>query len=117
MKNTQAALKRAAQDWDIEAMAAAVIADDPAAAEIAESLKAALQQAQNGKAGRITEIEISPAAQTRHKTGLSQSKFAAALNISPATLRAWEQGQRTPSGAAAALLKLVDKHPDLVKEL
>lgn len=117
MKNTQAAIKRAFADMDIEAVTAAVITDDPEAASIAESLKAALRQVQSGAFARVTEISVNPAAQTRHKTGLSQAKFAAALNISPATLRAWEQGKRTPSGAAASLLKLIDKRPELVHEL
>lgn len=29
----------------------------------------------------------------RKKTGLSQNKFAAALNIPPSSLKKWEQGQ------------------------
>lgn len=103
------------KNWNIESMVAAVIADDPAAASIAESLKTSLQQAQQGH--YVIAYTPSTIAQTRHKTGLSQSKFAAALNISLHTLKSWENGQRKPSGAAAALLKLLDKHPDLITEL
>jgi len=29
----------------------------------------------------------------------------------------WEQGRRTPSGAAAALLKIAVAHPDVLREL
>jgi putative transcriptional regulator len=33
------------------------------------------------------------------------------------TLRQWEQGQRVPQGPAQALLKIIDRHPDLAKEI
>jgi putative transcriptional regulator len=39
--------------------------------------------------------------------GMSQPLFAALLNVTPSTVRAWEQGQKTPSGAAARLLQLL----------
>lgn len=99
---------------NIPEMVNAVIADDLAAAEIAESLAQSLAEIQ---AGKYTPAAISPITATRHKTGLSQRKFAAALNISPSTLKSWEQGQRKPSGAAAALLKLLGKRPELIREL
>ena len=51
------------------------------------------------------------------KTGLSPHKFATALGITTDTLTSWEQGQRTPKGTAQALLKLLDKHPELIHEL
>jgi DNA-binding transcriptional regulator YiaG len=35
----------------------------------------------------------------RNKMELSQALFAAALNVSPETIRASEQGKRTPDGA------------------
>ena len=45
----------------------------------------------------------SPAA-ARARTGLSQTRFAAALGVSTRTLQEWEQGRREPSGAARSLL-------------
>ena len=39
--------------------------------------------------------------------GMSQPLFAALLNVTPSTVRAWEQGVKTPSGAAARLLQLL----------
>jgi len=50
----------------------------------------------------------------REKYGLSQTKFAKLLGISPATLRNWEQGRRKPEGAARILLFIADKHPEAV---
>ncbi|MDA8168425.1 MAG: helix-turn-helix domain-containing protein [Nitrospiraceae bacterium] len=56
-------------------------------------------------------------AEARAKTGLSQDKFAALLGISARTLRDWEQGRRTPSGAAKTLLQIAAKHPDVLQEV
>jgi putative transcriptional regulator len=47
----------------------------------------------------------------REKTGLSQPRFAALLGVSVRTLQEWEQGGRTPSGAARTLLLIADKNP------
>jgi putative transcriptional regulator len=43
---------------------------------------------------------------------LSQSEFAQLIGVKLATLKNWEQNRRTPSGAAAALLTIVEKEPD-----
>ncbi|MCC7167059.1 MAG: helix-turn-helix domain-containing protein [Rhodospirillales bacterium] len=47
----------------------------------------------------------------RAKTGLSQDRFARAFQISPHTLRNWEQGRRIPEGPARALLLAIDRDP------
>ena len=53
-------------------------------------------------------------ASTRQKLGLSQLKFANLLGISVRTLHHWEQGTRTPTGAARVLLRIAAINPDLV---
>ncbi len=50
----------------------------------------------------------------RERFGLSQTQFAALLGISPGTLRNWEQGRRSPEGAARVLLRVAAKHPQAV---
>ena len=55
-------------------------------------------------------------AATRHKLGLSQSRFARLLGISVRTLHHWEQGTRAPSGAARVLLRIAERHPETVLE-
>jgi putative transcriptional regulator len=45
---------------------------------------------------------------------LSQDDFAQAFGVSASTLRKWEQGQRTPTGAAKTLLKIVEREPGAV---
>lgn len=47
----------------------------------------------------------------RMKLGKSQGEFAEMIRVPIATVRNWEQGRRTPHGAAAALLMLVEALP------
>jgi putative transcriptional regulator len=47
----------------------------------------------------------------RKATGLSQSKFAAIIDVQLGTLRNWEQGRREPTGPAKALLKAIHNDP------
>jgi putative transcriptional regulator len=65
---------------------------------------------------RATPVEVNDVVQARQGTGLSQSEFASALSISKRTLQEWEQGRRSPSGAAQALIRLARKHPELVRD-
>ena len=50
----------------------------------------------------------------RQKTGLSQAKFARVLQIDVGTLRNWEQGRRSPTGPARALIHAINKDPESV---
>lgn len=72
--------------------------------------------------GTIEKDEIIPAekalvALARAATGLSQATFAKLLGVSIRTLQEWEQGRKVPSGAAATLLKVAARHPEVLKEL
>jgi putative transcriptional regulator len=53
----------------------------------------------------------------RERYRLSQTKFAALMGISAATLRNWEQGRRKPEGSARILLRIVAKHPEAVLDV
>ena len=59
----------------------------------------------------ITPIEIK---KIRKKTHLSQTVFAELLNVSPSSVRQWEQGKRVPTGATKVLLELLDQSPHLL---
>ncbi len=48
----------------------------------------------------------------RRRLGFSQSEFAERIDVSLDTIRNWEQGKRCPTGAAKALLKVLDKAPE-----
>ena len=68
-----------------------------------------------GPAPEWTAMEIK---RFREKTlGMSQTEFAALLNIKVPTVRAWEQGHNVPSGAAARLIEALKKDPSLVEKL
>lgn len=47
----------------------------------------------------------------------SQTEFAETLGISKRTLEQWEQGRRKPSGAAKQLLKIAERHPEVLNEV
>ncbi len=72
--------------------------------------------------GTIEKDEIIPAEKAqvvaaRAATGLSQAAFAKLLGVSVRTLQEWEQGRKMPSGAAATLLKVAARHPEVLQEL
>ena len=68
----------------------------------------------SNKDGSFSESEIVKA---RFASGLSQAQFADMLGISKRTLQQWEQGRRSPTGAARTLLRIVARHPDMLKEV
>lgn len=52
------------------------------------------------------------ARRVRRRLGFSQAEFASRIDVSLETIRNWEQGKRSPTGAAKALLKVLDKAPE-----
>ncbi|MDX9709198.1 MAG: helix-turn-helix domain-containing protein [Trichloromonas sp.] len=65
----------------------------------------------------IVTSERAQVALARAATGLSQSAFAKLLGVSVRTLQEWEQGRKVPSGAAATLLKVATRYPEILQEL
>jgi len=49
----------------------------------------------------------------RARAKLTQAEFAARIGVPIETVRNWEQGKRSPRGPARALLKMLDRAPDL----
>jgi putative transcriptional regulator len=49
----------------------------------------------------------------RARTRLTQAEFASRIGVPIETVRNWEQGKRSPRGPARALLKVIDKAPDV----
>src|SRR5688572_12235028 len=66
------------------------------------------------KPSRTFVIEAPNVKKIRTGYKLSQSEFAALMGISVKTLRNWEQGRRSPEGAARVLLQIAAKHPKIV---
>jgi putative transcriptional regulator len=87
--------------------------------ELLESVKQA-KAIERGELKPSREFHVNPRTdivKVRGKLGLSQSRFAAVLGISTDTLQNWEQGRRTPTGAAKVLLKIALKHPEVLLEV
>lgn len=88
----------------------------------AQEYEAMLLASTRERTARDTEITPPPAytakrvAQLRKRLKLSQPVFAAALNVSASTVRAWERGARVPDGPSLRLLEVADRHPDDVLE-
>lgn len=85
-----------------------------------------LESMRDMKAGRVARVSVvtrdgrvfeSPVARVRVMSQLSQARFAELLGVSPRTLQEWEQGRREPSGAAKTLLRVAERHPEVLREL
>lgn len=85
--------------------------------ELLQSMAQALAHAQGKPAGsRSHRVAVRPdeIQKARQRLGLSQAQFASAFGVSASTLRKWEQGQRSPTGAAKTLLKIIEQEPQAV---
>ena len=86
-------------------------------AELVESIKQGgkilKRRAKPKRAFKYDELDVK---KIRRRLGLSQTKFSALLDISPATLRNWEQSRRKPHGPARVLLRIAEKNPKSVLE-
>ena len=83
--------------------------------DIGSEILEGLKEIKRGEHGRI--ISVPDVAEIRTQSGLSQSEFAQLLGVSVRTLQDWEQGRRSPSGAARTLLMVVEKNPQAVLDV
>jgi putative transcriptional regulator len=84
--------------------------------ELGLKLLQSVREMKAAKFARVTQVAVNEVVEARQSTGMSQAEFASALHISKRTLQEWEQGRRSPSGAAQALVRIAKRHPDLLKE-
>ena len=83
--------------------------------ELLQSLEEALAHAEGKRSrARTHNVPVKPAdiQKARKKLGLSQDQFADVFGVSASTLRKWEQGQRSRTGAAKILLKIIEREPE-----
>lgn len=76
---------------------------------------------------RVSQIEIPEPAPDLNKKEIaairqkifkvSQPIFASILSVTPATVKAWEQGLKKPSGTANRLMQILKKRPGIVGEV
>ncbi len=84
--------------------------------EGAELLKA-VKQMKAGKKGRVYTPGQLLAISARQSVNLTQKEFARLLNVSVDSVQDWEQGRRSPRGAARTLLQVVQDHPEVLEQL
>ncbi|MEO9225856.1 MAG: helix-turn-helix domain-containing protein [Gemmatimonadaceae bacterium] len=63
------------------------------------------------------QLAASRLKQIRSAHGMSQPVFARVLDVSPETLKGWEQGRKRPRGPVRRLLQVMERHPNLVEEM
>lgn len=95
--------------------------------ELISGIKEALGHARGSKKLRMTTLEIPEPARLWSKEqivqlrkrlfGVSQPVFASLLSVTASTVRAWEQGQKSPSGAARRLLEVAAIEPGVFRRL
>ena len=84
--------------------------------ELGLKLLQSVREMKASKFARVTQVTVNEVVEARQSTGMSQAEFASALHISKRTLQEWEQGRRSPSGAAQALVRIAKRHPDVLRE-
>lgn len=95
--------------------------------ELIAGLEEALEHEKGAKKLRTSELELSEPARPwkkeqiaqlrKQRFGVSQPVFASLLSVTVSTVRAWEQGQKSPSGAARRLLEVAAMAPDIFARL
>ena len=83
---------------------------DPARVDATTEAEIALQERED-KAEALQDM-ARYTRRVRRRMGLSQTELARRIDVSPETIRKWEQGKRCPTGAARALLRVLDKAPE-----
>ncbi len=86
--------------------------DDKLFNELKESIREA-GQIRRGERSPAREFTFEPVdiRRLRETVKASQSEFARMIGVSVNTLQNWEQGRRTPTGPAMALLRAFQKDP------
>ncbi len=95
--------------------------------ELIAGLQESVEHARGKKKLRVSTLEIPGPAKVWRKNqiaqirkqrfGVSQPVFASFLSVTVSTVRAWEQGQKTPSGTARRLLELAEIEPQVFQRL
>ena len=84
--------------------------------EGAELLKA-VKQMKARKKGRVYTPEQLLAISARQSVNLTQKEFAQLLDVSIDSVQDWEQGRRSPRGAARTLLRIAQSHPEVLAQI
>jgi putative transcriptional regulator len=83
--------------------------------DLIQSLGEALNHAK-GKGRAIVHAPLDPCEVRKHAK-LTQAQMAPLMGMSVSGYRKWEQGKRSISGPAAALLRIIENEPDVIRRL
>lgn len=83
----------------------------------AEDILEGIRQMKAGEIGRVYTPEQILAIAARRSSKLTQAEFAHLLDVSVDAIRDWEQGRRSPRGAARTLLRIAMQHPEVLHRL
>ena len=74
------------------------------------------QKELNSLGVKIPEVKLTTTQikEIREQMNLSQTVFAKLLNVSPSSIRQWEQGKRQPTGSTKVLLDLLQRFPHVL---
>ena len=87
---------------------------DPEVQAFHQDLLRSVKQMKAGKAARKSRVKVPAVVTARNASGLSQAQFAELMGISVRTLQKWEQGEREPSGAARSLIRIAQRHSEVL---
>ena len=90
--------------------------EEKLSAEVEEILEA-IRQVKAGEVGRVYTPDQILAIAARQSSKLTQVQFARLLDVSVDAVRDWEQGRRSPRGAARTLLRVAMQHPEVLQQL
>ncbi len=99
-------------EFDAEALVGSV---EALAAHVRGERKLTLRTRAMALPGPIRALRPKDVAALHRRLNVSQSVFAALLNVPKVTAISWEKGRRKPTGAALRLLDLVRKKPDILQ--
>lgn len=93
--------------------------------ELMEGFDALASEREGKTTLKKTTVEYKPAPEMtaedvirlRTKLNFSQHVFARCLRTEVKTIANWEQGRSRPNAQAAILLRLVERHPELLDEI
>ncbi len=79
-----------------------------------EAISHAKSKGQKTEGIKLYQPQAVDVSSLRERLSLTQEQFAARFGFSVATLRHWERGDRSPSGASLVLLNVIDRNPAAV---
>ncbi|WLS80212.1 NadS family protein [Erwinia pyri] len=88
--------------------------------EMFSELIESMQQAVSIRRGemepaRVTSYPVPDVKAIRTHSGMKQEEFAQAVGVSTSLVQSWEQNKRIPSGASLKMLRVIEKHPDMLE--